>query len=70
MVAGLKRPGHAGTAGCRYTVDDVRDGQRRNELGHGVVLEARTSNCHEDDRNVGCERRQGHIASHRRDETN
>ena len=56
----LKRPRHAGTAGSHNAVDNVRGGQRRHELRHRVVLEARTSERHEDDRNVSQERRQGH----------
>jgi len=42
-----------------YSVDDVGDGQRRDQLCYGVVLEVTTSKRHEDDRNVGWERRQG-----------
>jgi len=52
LITGLERPRHACTAGSDHTVDDVGGGKRRYELRHGVVLEARTSERHEDDRNV------------------
>jgi len=49
----LQRPQNASTAASDDTIDDVGGGQRRHQLRHGVVLKARTSERHEDDRNVG-----------------
>ena len=65
LFTGLQRPRHTSTAARNYTVHDVRDSQWRDDLRHGVVFEASTSKRHEDDRDVGWERRQGHMHSTR-----